>query len=187
MHIYISGYENKNSIIILKCLIHDLEFQTKYENVRHKEHAHYVCPICQKENAEKRNALNRVEKQCAYCGKTFTCSKSKAETRQFCCRKCKDTAQRIESGPDFTWLRPAHYSINAGKSIYRKNALNYYAHECAVCGWDEDVDILEVHHIDNDRNNNELSNLIILCPTCHKKLTSHKYRLIGRTDIVLIT
>ena len=33
----------------------------------------------------------------------------------------------------------------------------------------------EIHHIDENRQNNELSNLMILCPLCHKKLTTHKY------------
>ena len=31
----------------------------------------------------------------------------------------------------------------------------------------------------------EKENLIILCPICHRKLTSHKYKLINREQIVL--
>ncbi|WP_444210111.1 HNH endonuclease [Dialister succinatiphilus] len=68
---------------------------------------------------------------------------------------------------------------------YRRNAYRNYPHKCAVCGWDEDEDILEVHHIDENREHNELFNLIILCPICHRKLSSHKYKLVNREQIVL--
>jgi len=50
-------------------------------------------------------------------------------------------------------------------------------HKCAVCGWAEDERILEVHHKDEDRSNNALDNLIILCPTCHRKITLGYYKL----------
>jgi hypothetical protein len=37
--------------------------------------------------------------------------------------------------------------------------------------------MLDKHLIDEDHNNNELSNLCILCPTCHRKITLHYYQL----------
>jgi hypothetical protein len=49
--------------------------------------------------------------------------------------------------------------------------------KCAVCGYDEDVRILEVHHKDEDHSNNDLNNLCILCPNCHRKITLHYYYL----------
>ena len=93
-------------------------------------------------------------------------------------------AQRIDFG--LKEIQPNHYG-NAVENIhnYRKNAFRYYPHKCAVCDWNEDEDILEVHHIDENRDHNELSNLIILCPICHRKLSSHKYKLIDREQIVL--
>ena len=60
-------------------------------------------------------------------------------------------------------------------SNYRRNAFNAYPHKCCICGWDEDERILEVHHLDENRNHNDISNLRILCPICHKKLTLHLY------------
>lgn len=80
-------------------------------------------------------------------------------------------------------MRPDHY----GKgyfSNYRTNAFNEYLHQCSVCGWNEDEDCLEVHHIDENRDNNSLDNLIILCPNCHRKLTSGKYLLVDRQQII---
>lgn len=102
----------------------------------------------------------------------------------FCCREHKDLAQRLDSGLEFDVLRPEHYGITSKN--YREVAFRSYLHQCAVCGWDEDKDVLEVHHIDSNREHNELSNLIILCPNCHKKLTTQKYQLIDRKEIVKI-
>lgn len=39
--------------------------------------------------------------------------------------------------------------------------------KCVRCGYSEHPEILGVHHIDEDRNNNTLSNLAVLCPNCH--------------------
>ena len=41
----------------------------------------------------------------------------------------------------------------------------------------EDKDVLEVHHIDSNHCNNDIDNLMILCPICHRKLTLHYYEL----------
>lgn len=70
-----------------------------------------------------------------------------------------------------------------GYSNYRLTAFRAYPHCCAVCGWNEDPEVLEVHHIDENRKHNQVKNLIILCPTCHKKLTLHTYELVDRTRI----
>lgn len=177
---YISGYTNRNSIIKVHCLKHDIEFETAYENVARTTRAHHICPRCQQEDKTK----NQVELTCDYCGKKYYVPVSKSQGQfHFCCRECKDNAQRLSSGKQFDNMRPQHYGSANGLYSYRDWAFEKYPHQCAVCGWNEDEDILEVHHIDENRQNNELDNLIILCPNCHGKLTSHKYKLINRTTI----
>jgi len=52
-------------------------------------------------------------------------------------------------------------------SSYRWKALQEYGRECAKC---RDGDELVVHHIDGDRSNNELENLVVLCRSCHAKV-----------------
>ena len=177
---YISGYVNRSSIIKVRCIKHNLEFKTAYENVARKNRAHHICPICQQEDLDK----NKVLCVCDYCGKEYFTSKSRVVSEfHFCCRECKDAAQRLSSGEKFDQLRPDHYGQGYGLHSYRERAFEKYPHQCAVCGWNEDEDILEVHHIDENRQHNDLDNLIILCPTCHRKLTSHKYKLIDRCKI----
>lgn len=41
---------------------------------------------------------------------------------------------------------------------------------CPFCGNDE-VGHFEIHHIDENPSNNEISNLLMLCPICHSKIT----------------
>jgi len=42
--------------------------------------------------------------------------------------------------------------------------------KCQMCGVNESGRKLLAHHIDENRNNNELSNLMILCYPCHYKI-----------------
>ena len=57
----------------------------------------------------------------------------------------------------------------AGTIDYRKLAFYHYPepYMCAHCGFGI-PDVLEAAHIDGNRSNNKLSNLVILCPNCHK-------------------
>ena len=50
---------------------------------------------------------------------------------------------------------------------YRKLAFAYYDPLCAHCGFGI-PSVLEVAHLDGKRLNNEVGNLVILCPNCHK-------------------
>jgi hypothetical protein len=54
---------------------------------------------------------------------------------------------------------------------YRKFAFEHYKDRlfCAHCGFGI-PEVLEVAHLDCQRHNNDLSNLVLLCPTCHKML-----------------
>ena len=58
-----------------------------------------------------------------------------------------------------------------GVTGYTVIAERYYKRQCAVCGVE---DILDVHHIDEDRENYHPSNLIFLCPNDHYRLHRNK-------------
>ena len=170
---YISGEPRLGTKIHIRCIIHNEEFDIGYEIIRRDDRKHHFCQKCQLEDKQK----DMVKFECEFCGKKSMMSKSKfaRANYHFCSRQCKDLAQRLGSGDKFSGLHPT-----PGKqSHYRMTAFNAYLHKCAVCGWDEDEDVLDVHHIDEDRSNNSVDNLIILCPNCHKKLSTHKYYLQG--------
>lgn len=106
---------------------------------------------------------------CAYCGidfyKTAYRKKRSKSGLYFCCRSHKDHAQRIGG---IEAIMPPHYGTGNGLYRYRKLAFDNLDNSCAVCGWDQYPAVLEVNHKDLNRNNNELENLEILCPTHHQ-------------------
>ena len=63
---------------------------------------------------------------------------------------------------------------------YRKLAFANYDPLCAHCGFGVPA-VLEVAHLDADQANNDVSNLVILCPNCHKM---HDLNLISTSTII---
>jgi 5-methylcytosine-specific restriction endonuclease McrA len=52
--------------------------------------------------------------------------------------------------------------------IRRHNLIPYQCSNCGCDGhWQNGLISLQLHHIDGDNTNNELSNLTYLCPNCH--------------------
>jgi hypothetical protein len=128
---------------------------------------------------------NGILVTCAFCDKQFEKTPSSLKNSRsnlyFCSRICKDTAQRVENG--FTEIHPSHY--NNGRYNYRQTAFRNYPQECSNCRFNSVLEVLDVHHIDEDRENNFLENLIILCPTCHTLLTrKHGYLNQGKVYLV---
>lgn len=181
----VGTYQGQRSPITLFCNRHKTEFSIIAENLmRGPNDIRAICPLCKKDEQKERYKDFNTDVTCAYCGKIFQMRKSRLDNSKsglyFCCREHKDLAQSLESGPKFNMMRPDFY----GKTNnYRDKAFREYPHECAICGWNEDEDILQVHHIDSNRNNSKLENLIILCPICHWKITLGKYKLIGRNKL----
>lgn len=65
-------------------------------------------------------------------------------------------------------------------SSYREHCLREKGEQCKKCGASDGI---EVHHIDGDRTNADLDNLIPLCRHCHRKL--HRSGLDGLEDELL--
>ena len=51
--------------------------------------------------------------------------------------------------------------------------------KCEICGiseWNGKPIKMELHHIDGDRTNHKLSNLMMLCPNCHSQTETFRAR-----------
>jgi len=62
-------------------------------------------------------------------------------------------------------------------SNFKKHLIKDKGHKCENCGlteWQKQSIVLEVHHEDGDRTNNEFSNLKLLCCNCHA--LTHNWR-----------
>lgn len=55
-----------------------------------------------------------------------------------------------------------------------------YCEICNIDSWLGNKLVLELDHIDGDHNNNNLSNLRILCPNCHSQTDTFRGRNIGK-------
>lgn len=80
-----------------------------------------------------------------------------------------------------SWVHSSNYLFNGSLIGSHKLKLKMIRdgikeRKCEVCGlteWNGKSISLELHHMDGDRRNNELSNLQILCPNCHSQTTNY--------------
>lgn len=147
------------------------------------------CPVIRKKNSEsakKKNKFtvnaNTLRKECEFCGKSSTaCGIGKHKNYCYlnpknlrlclvcnqpvkdykhtktCSHACSNTYFR--TGPDNpNWKEGGHFSS------YRTTCFHYYGRKCSVC---DETNVVMVHHIDKNKNNNTKENLIPLCPTHH--------------------
>lgn len=58
-------------------------------------------------------------------------------------------------------------------------------HACEVCNlseWQGKPIPLELHHMNGDNKNNELTNLQLLCPNCHAQTETYRGKNIGKSN-----
>lgn len=86
--------------------------------------------------------------------------------------KLDDTNLKRDHHPNFQNFDYSRFKY--GNNLTAANMLDALAHlrgrQCEVCGlneWNGTNIPLEVHHLDGDRLNNEISNLQLICPNCH--------------------
>jgi hypothetical protein len=124
----------------------------------------------------KRRKYEYIDKICPVCNTNFKTKKGHKQEKTTCSYACSNT--HFRSGDEHGNWRPfSEYgddelrTSNFSKK-YRNLCFKYHKHECVVCGEDK---ILDVHHYDGNRKNNDPSNLIPLCPTHHNYYHS-KYK-----------
>lgn len=110
-------------------------------------------------------------KTCLRCGKEF---EPKSGSQKYCSPKC---GRKVAAEKSLDWIKYR----NKIKSKINPDILIAYDFRCAVCGWSLEPKGntekylhshgCEFHHITpvKDGGTNDLSNLIVLCPNCHKK------------------
>lgn len=64
---------------------------------------------------------------------------------------------------------PSLHYRNAALERYKRLVDGFMVNVCVMCGFGIPA-VLEVAHLDQDRSNNDVDNLAVLCPNCHKML-----------------
>ena len=107
-----------------------------------------------------------IIKVCPVCGKKFSTLKGHKREKIVCSHSCSNTYFR--SGKN----NPNYVNGMAGESEYRVICFKHHEKKCIICGFDI---IVEVHHVDCNKNNNQPNNLVPLCPNHHRMFHS-RYR-----------
>ena len=84
--------------------------------------------------------------------------------------KSKNGAKVVKSNEFDLQLYKKTYAIGRNNVKIPKGLKNYIISlygKCECCGYDE---VLDLHHIDENHNNNDPSNHGVLCPNCHAKI-----------------
>lgn len=131
-------------------------FKWPYEANR-KRKGKYICTPCRRKNGVK------ISKTCPVCSKEFILTNILAQKQKTCSYACANKM-----------FRSGENNGNWNPEAYRTTCFLHHKKECVICG---EQNIVEVHHLDENKKNNSPENLIPLCPTHHQYWHS-KYRYI---------
>lgn len=147
----------------------------------------------------------KLKKNCLNCERSFEVypSEIKKGNGKFCSRSCATTFRNIHNNPAkdalVKWKISKHHAdvkdeknpmygrkgklspsyIDGrnkfnGETYRRKLLASGRESVCKICG--ESREKLDVHHVDGNRRNNELNNLIWLCKKCHNTIAHENIR-----------
>lgn len=112
----------------------------------------------------RKSKWETLTKNCPICLKEFDTTSNPKEERTTCSYSCSNS-----------FFRSGENNPNWKQGSYRSTCFSQHDKKCIICGEDK---IVEVHHYDNNHNNNSIENLIPICPTHHKYIHSRYYHLI---------
>lgn len=122
------------------------------------------------DRVSKRKDFKTIEKYCAFCGKKlerkFYSGANKFEDfsvfnkRKYCNRVCMRKAFTNVGENKSNWSNTHSTARTINNLFLRKD-------KCEKCG---KTGKLDIHHIDENPNNNNLENLMCLCRSCHMKI-----------------
>jgi len=175
------------------------EIYIKDNQGRSRKHVKIICDFCKKEfykptrfltdknycsrKCAQKGSSTKILTECDFCKIPIKRSLSKIKSKsgfKFCSRKCKNLAQESDN-IRFIAMHPEHFhKLDKKRCDYRKKAFKHYPHRCEICCYNKFIDVLDVHHIDGNRKNSKLENLIILCENCHGEITRGCSILVNR-------
>ena len=139
-----------------ECLKCGNEFTSK--KCENRKFCSHKCSATYNNKARTKKEKNN----CLFC--------NKETTGKFCSHRCHweyDKAERF---------RAIENGIHSGDSVsnrwHKEYLIEKYGNKCMKCGWNEinpktNKVPIQLEHIDGNSDNNELINLLLLCPNCH--------------------
>lgn len=150
----------------------EIEVDTRKFNLYTKHGWNFYCENCRNIGRRK-----RIKHTCAHCGREFERIQSAKKSKNglyFCSQSCAasyNNSHYRTGANNPNWIDGTHKG-----SSYITLAFRNYKHKCVMCGLEEEC-CLQVHHIDCDRYNSSVENLIILCANCHSRIHRGGYKI----------
>jgi len=117
----------------------------------------------------------KIIKRCPICDKEFETKSGHPKEKTVCSHSCANTYFRSgTSNPNYK-----NDDELTGVAKYIRICFRYHPKKCVCCN---ETNIVEVHHYDNNKENNSPENLIPLCPTHHQYWHS-RFRHLIKTKI----
>lgn len=116
----------------------------------------------------------KIIKTCPICNNAFETQKDSKNEKTTCSYSCSNTYFRSgKNNPNYKNIDEIDVKNPTFSAKYRKICFKNHKHECVICG---EYKMLDVHHFDQNKLNNEPNNLIPICATHHNYLHSKKYK-----------
>lgn len=140
----------------------------------YKRNPNTKCAVCKKEIYRRPSEIKsnrgqvfcsancygisqRKEIPCVVCGKLLLAGFNK----KTCSRTC---ANKYRAGIKYKIGRPKDKTITF--RVIKLRILQERGNKCERCDYNK-YEILQIHHKDRNRKNNNLDNLALICPNCH--------------------
>ncbi|MDP3026822.1 MAG: hypothetical protein Q8N63_03875 [Nanoarchaeota archaeon] len=117
------------------------------------KHAKGMCTTCYKKLVWKPKL-----KKCPKCGRSLP------HHAKGLCAGCYNTTFYLEQAKNGNYKK--YHNIEP--ELYKK-----ITEKCLVCGFDK---VIALHHLDKNRKNNSLNNMVGLCPNHHSMIHNLKYK-----------
>jgi 5-methylcytosine-specific restriction endonuclease McrA len=158
---------------VVSCRRCKKSFQAKPSWLK-KGHGIFCSSICQYADARKGKVI-----ECSVCGKEAY-KKPKALERSksgkfFCGKSCQTKWRNSE------FIQEKHPNWKGGRNAYRSVMRRSNVPKVCLLCKTTDTRVLAVHHIDENRKNNKIENLVWLCHNCHHLV--HQYEE-GRAQLM---
>ncbi len=149
---------------IVNCKKCDLEFKAKPSWIKNG-HGIFCSSSCQYEAKKKGKII-----ECFICKKEVYKQKKaleKSKSGKFFCGK---SCQTVWRNSEFVGVKHANWKEgeHAYRSVLVRHGIQKVCDNCKI----EDKRVMAVHHVDRNRKNNDVTNLVWLCHNCHH-LTHH--------------
>lgn len=160
---YVQDGKVKRKAVRMECAYCGKFFWKPIHRLRKTRTKYYCCHDC-----ANMGARSGQQVLCHVCGKEIYRPKWELDRSKhavyFCSRECQNKGQTI--------LGPEPNCYGQETSDYRSLCSYYYPEiKCNHCLYNDHQPLVEVHHIDSDRSNNNPENLIWLCTRCHRAVT----------------